>query len=238
MNQSAAGRTVLVTGGTGALGRTVVTRLARDGAAVHVPWVVEAEKKGVEKEFASASGGIRLHRCDVTSEGEIQALFRDIDAAGEGIDVLANIVGGFAYGPVEQTDVATWERMMRLNATTAFLCSRAAVPGMKARRWGRIITVSSAPAVNRGGANLSAYSASKAAVLNFTESLAKELAAWNITVNAIVPTVIDTPANRKSNPGADTSTWLQPGQIADVIAFLAGESAGIVSGTAVNLTRG
>lgn len=238
MNPAGAGRTILVTGGTGALGRAVVTRFARDGATVHVPWVVEPEMREVEKEFASASREIRLHRCDVTSEAEVQTLVRDIEAAGQGIDVVANLVGGFAYASLEQTDVATWDRMMRLNVTTAFLCSRAAVPGMKARRWGRIIMVSSAPAVNRGGANLSAYSASKAAVLNFSESLAKELGAWNITVNAIVPTVIDTPANRKSNPAADTSTWLKPEEIADVIAFLASESAGIVSGTAVNLTRG
>lgn len=238
MNPAGAGRTILVTGGTGALGRAVVTRFARDGATVHVPWVVEPEMREVEKGFASASREIRLHRCDVTSEAEVQTLVRDIEAAGQGIDVVANLVGGFACASLEQTDVATWDRMMRLNVTTAFLCSRAAVAGMKARRWGRIITVSSAPAVNRGGANLGAYSASKAAVLNFSESLAKELGAWNITVNAIVPTVIDTPANRKSNPAADTSTWLKPEEIADVIAFLASESAGIVSGTAVNLTRG
>jgi len=231
-------RVVLVTGGTGALGRAVVARFARDGATVHVPWVVEAEMREVEKEFAAVSRTIHLRRCDVTSETDVQGLFREIEATGQGIDVLASIVGGFAFGSIEQTDVATWDRMMRLNATTAYLCARAAVPGMKARRWGRIITVSSAPAVNHGGANLGAYAASKAAVLNFSESLAKELGSWNITVNSIVPTVIDTPANRKSSPGADTSTWLKPEEIADVVAFLAGEPARIISGTAVNLTRG
>ena len=231
------GRCVLVTGGTGALGRAVVARFARDGSTVHVPWIVEAEAKDAEREF-SALGGVHLHRCDVTSESEVQALFRTIGAGGTGVEVLANVVGGFAFGALEQTDTATWERMLRLNATTAFLCSRAAVPGMKAKRWGRIINVSSAPALNRGGANLSAYAAAKAAVLNLSESLAKELAPWSITVNAIVPTVIDTAANRKANPDADTATWLEADEIADVIAFLASNGAGIVSGTAVNLTRG
>jgi len=139
---------------------------------------------------------------------------------------------------LEQTDLAAWERMLRLNATSAFLCCRAAVVGMKTRKKGRIINVSSAPAVNHGGPHISAYSASKAAVQNLTESLAKELGASNITVNAIVPTVIDTEANRKANPGADTSTWLKPEEIAEVVAFLAGDAAGIVSGSAINLTRG
>jgi NAD(P)-dependent dehydrogenase (short-subunit alcohol dehydrogenase family) len=226
-----------VTGGTGALGRAVVARFARDGSVVHVPWVAEAEVEEVKGQFSSL-GGVHLHQCDVTSDAEVQNLFRTIGADGRGVEVLANVVGGFAYGSLEQTDPATWERMLRLNATTAFLCSRAAVPEMKVKRWGRIINVSSAPAVNRGGANLSAYAAAKAAVLNLSESLAKELAPWRITVNAIVPTVIDTPANRKSTPGADTSTWLKPEEIADVIAFLASDAAGIVNGTAVNLARG
>lgn len=231
-------RCVLVTGGTGALGRAVVLRFARDGAVVHVPWVVETEVREVELHLGDALRNVHLHRCDVTSDSEVQALFEAIRGTGRTIEVLANIVGGFVYGALEQTEPPAWERMLRLNATSAFLCSRAAVPDMKAKRWGRIITVSSAPAVNHGGANISAYSAAKAAVLNLSESLAKELVAWSITVNAIVPTVIDTPANRRATPGADTSTWLKPEAIADVVAFLASEAAAIVSGTAVNLTRG
>jgi len=229
---------VLVTGGTGALGRAVVSRFVRDGAAVHVPWVVEAEARELERQLGGLSRSVRLHRCDVTVDADVGTLIKAIEAEGRGVDVLANIVGGFAYGAVEQTEPAAWDRMMRLNATSAFLCTRAVVPAMKARRWGRIINVSSAPAVNHGAANLSAYAASKAAVLNLAESLAKELAAWNITVNAIVPTVIDTPANRKAEPGANTATWLKPEEIADVVAFLASEAAGVVSGSAVNLTRG
>jgi NAD(P)-dependent dehydrogenase (short-subunit alcohol dehydrogenase family) len=151
---------------------------------------------------------------------------------------LVNLVGGFAMAPVEGTERAAWERMLQLNATSAFLCIRAAVPAMKAARAGRIVNVSSAPALNRGAEKMSAYSAAKAAVLNLTESLAKELAPWAITVNAIVPSVIDTPANRQASPGADRATWLQPAEVAEVIGFLASEAAGIVTGTAVNLSRG
>ena len=238
MSGPASTRCVLVTGGTGALGRAVVARFARDGATVHVPWVVEAEVQEIEQQLGAAFQRVHLHRCDVTADQEVQTLFAAIKARGRSVEVLANIVGGFVYGSLEQTDAATWERMLRLNATSAFLCTRAAAPDMKARGWGRIVTVSSAPAVNHGGANVAAYSASKAAVLNLSESLAKELVAWNITVNSIVPTVIDTPANRKANPDANTTTWLKPEEIADVVAFLASDAAGIVNGTAVNLTRG
>ena len=92
--------------------------------------------------------------------------------------------------------------------------------------------------MNHGGANLSAYAAAKAAVLTLSESLAKELAPWGITVNALVPTVIDTPANRKASPTADVSTWLQPGEIAEVVHFLATDGASAVSGGAINLYRG
>lgn len=233
-----ASRCVLVTGGTGALGRAVVKRFLQEGATVHVPWVSEPELRDVERHLGDTFRRTVMHRCDVTTDAEVGSLFRAIRDSGATVDVLANIVGGFVHGAVEETPPDAWERMLRVNATSAFLCSRAAIPDMKAKRWGRIITVSSAPAVNHGAANLSAYSAAKAAVLNLTESLAKELVGSSITVNSIVPTVIDTPANRSGSPGADTSTWLAPQDIAGVIAFLASDAAGIVTGTAVNLSRG
>jgi NAD(P)-dependent dehydrogenase (short-subunit alcohol dehydrogenase family) len=109
---------------------------------------------------------------------------------------------------------------------------------MKRHAWGRIINVSSAPAVNHGAANLAAYSAAKAAVLNFSESLAKELGQWNVTVNVLVPTVIDTAANRAANPGADTSSWVKPEEIAAVVEFLAADESAAVTGSAINLSRG
>jgi NAD(P)-dependent dehydrogenase (short-subunit alcohol dehydrogenase family) len=232
------GRTVLVTGGTGALGRAVVRRFAEAGGGVHVPWIVENEVAELERALGDAFKSVRLHHKDVTSEEQVAALFRDVEEDSGQVDVLANIVGGFAAASLEDTNAETWYRMVRLNVTSVFFCSRAAVPGMKARRWGRIINVSSAPAINHGSANLSAYSAAKAAVLNLSESLAKELAPWNVTVNALVPSVIDTAANRKANPDADASRWLKPEEIANVIEFLASDAAAVVTGTAVNLSRG
>jgi NAD(P)-dependent dehydrogenase (short-subunit alcohol dehydrogenase family) len=128
--------------------------------------------------------------------------------------------------------------MMAMNATSAFLCCKYAAPFLKASGSGRIVNVAAQPALGRGASNMSAYSASKTAVLNLTYSLSQELVRDGITVNAIVPSTIDTPANRASMPDADRSTWLAPEAIAGVIAFLASDAAGIVTGTAVNLSLG
>jgi len=231
-------RTVLITGGTGALGRAVVKHFLDTGSAVHVPWIVESEVKELQSLMGAEFPRVFLHRCDVTSEEQVSQLFNSIRGQKAQIDILVNLVGGFAFAPLENTSADDWERLFRMNVTSAFLCSRAALPSMKATRWGRIVNVSSAPALNHGAAKLSAYAASKAAVQGLTESLAKEVVSWGITVNAIVPTVIDTAANRRATPEADTSTWLKSEEIAEVIGFLTSDGAAIVSGGAINLYRG
>jgi NAD(P)-dependent dehydrogenase (short-subunit alcohol dehydrogenase family) len=233
-------RTVLITGGTGALGRAVVKHFVEHGSVVHVPWIAEPEVAELRALLGAAFPRVVLHRYDVTSESQVSELFGKIEnpQSGGGIGILVNLVGGFTFAPLENTTTDDWDRMFRMNVTSAFLCCRAALPSMKAAHWGRIVNVSSAPALNHGAAKLSAYAASKAAVLNFTESLAKEVVSWGITVNAIVPTVIDTTANRRGTPQADTSTWLKPEEIAEVIGFLVSDHAAIVSAGAINLYRG
>lgn len=237
MMETLEGRVALVTGGTGALGRAVVARLATGGADVHASWVTEAEVT----DFAAALGRrvqrVHLRRSDVTDPASVDQLVTGVTESAGRLDILANIVGGFAFASLEETAPAVWQRMLALNATSAFLCCRAAAPVMRRRRWGRIVNVAAVPALERGAAGMSAYAASKAAVLNLTYSLARELAPHGITVNAIVPSTIDTPANRKAMPEADTSTWLAPDEIAEVIAFLASDRAAAVTGTAVNLSR-
>lgn len=227
-----AGRHALVTGGTGALGRAVAQRLHTEGAVVHVSWVSEKERD----EFVAAHGGaapVTLHRADVTDARSVDALFAETGP----VDMLANVVGGFALASLAETSPELWRKMLALNATSAFLCSRAAAVGMRHAHRGRIVNVAAQPALDRGAASMSAYAASKAAVLNLTYSLARELAPDGITVNAIVPSVIDTAANRAAMPDADRTTWLAPEEIAGVIAFLGSEDAAIVTGTAVNLSR-
>jgi 3-oxoacyl-[acyl-carrier protein] reductase len=238
MSGSLADSVALVTGGTGALGRAVVRRLLDEGAMVHVSWVIADEVAQLKALLGADAGRIALHQADVSDAASAHQLLADVAGPSGRMHVLANLVGGFAYASLDQTDPVTWQRMIAMNATTAFLCSRYAVPFMRAAGRGRIVNVAAAPALGRGAANMSAYSASKSAVLNLTYSLSQELVRDRITVNAIVPSTIDTPANRASMPGADRSTWLEPADIAGVIAFLTSDAAGSVTGTAVNLSRG
>ena len=228
----------LVTGGTGALGRSVVRRLVEAGAQVHVTWRSEEETR----EFATYLGGqakpVVLHRADVTQPAEVASLFEGLGADPGRLDILACVVGGFTAGPLEDTTPEAWGQMMTVNATSAFLCCRAAVSLLRGSGGGRIILVAARPALERGAANMSAYAASKSAVLSLSQSLAKELARDRITVNAIVPSIIDTAANRAAMPRADRSTWLAPEEIAEVVAFLASDAAAIVTGAALSLSRG
>ena len=228
-------RVALITGGTGALGRAVVRRFLDDGAEVHVSWVVAREVDDLKAFLGADAGRVRLHEADVSDAAAVQRLMAEV---GGRLGILANLVGGFAYASLDDTDPATWQKMLAMNATSAFFCCKYAVPHMRAGGFGRIVNVAAAPALGRGAANMSAYSASKSAVLNLTYSLSHELARDGITVNAIVPSTIDTPANRASMPQADRSTWLAPADIAGVVAFLASDAAGIVTGTAVNLSKG
>jgi NAD(P)-dependent dehydrogenase (short-subunit alcohol dehydrogenase family) len=238
MGQELAGKGVLVTGGTGALGTAVVHAFVDAGAHVTVSWVSERERDALLGGLGPSGDRVRVERADVTDPESVATLCAASARPTGQLDVLAQLVGGFAFGPIAETDPKTWQRMLALNATSTFLCAREAVKRMRLQRRGRIVTVAAMPAVNRGAADMSAYAASKAAVLNLTQSLAKELVADGITVNAIVPTTIDTPANRAAMPDADASTWLAPSAIAEVVLWLASESAGIVTGTAVMLSNG
>ena len=232
------GRVVLVTGGTGALGRAVVRRFLEAGDRVHCASRSEEDARGLVTLLGDRAGDVVMHAADVADEASVHGLFGKVERRDGPVEVLANIVGGFAYAPIGETDIEVWDRMIAINATSAFLCCRAAAPSMRDCGWGRMVNVASPPALRPGAANMSAYAASKAAVLNLTYSLAQELASVSITVNAIVPSIIDTDANRQAMADADTSGWLQPDEVAEIVEFLASERAGIVTGTAVNLSRG
>ncbi len=150
------------------------------------------------------------------------------------VDILVNVAGGFrAGGPVHEMDEEIWDFMMNINAKTAFLLSAAVARSMVARQGGgRIVNIGARAALN-GVPTLSAYSASKSAVLRLTESMAGELMPYGITVNAVMPSVIDTPQNRAGDPSADHSKWVTPQSIAEVILFLVSDSARDISGAAI-----
>jgi NAD(P)-dependent dehydrogenase (short-subunit alcohol dehydrogenase family) len=228
------GRIAIVTGGAGALGRATNRALLDAGATVIT---TDTHAHGMHDLAASFPDDLRARfttiEADVATEEGAAAVVRRATEAYGGLDILVNIVGGYAGGPhIAETDLATWQQQITLNATTAFLMARAAIPAMQPGARGRIINVSSRVA-RTSPAGLGAYAVSKAAVITLTEVLANEGRDDGITVNAIMPSVIDTPANRRDMPDADFAAWVRPEQIGAVIRFLASDESGIISGAAI-----
>jgi NAD(P)-dependent dehydrogenase (short-subunit alcohol dehydrogenase family) len=225
---AAAGRSVLIGGGTGALGRALVRGFLDAGDRVVVPWIVAAESEAMRRDFAAAlrDGRLALLEADVAEESGSAAAVK----AAEPLVVLVNAAGGFAGGPpLWETPLESWDAMYRINLRTAVALSRAAAPGLRARGAGCIVNVASAATVGRP-AGLAAYTASKLGVVALTETLQKELAESGVRVNAVVPTTIDTPANRQAMPDADFSGWTPPEAIARVVLWLASDAAATVRG--------
>jgi NAD(P)-dependent dehydrogenase (short-subunit alcohol dehydrogenase family) len=221
-------RGVLVTGGTGALGRALVDAFLAAGDRVVVPWIVPAEAEAARAAWRDvlAAGRAQLVEADVSEEAGAAAAA----AAAGAVDVLVNGVGGFAGGPpLDETSLEVWDRMYRMNLRTAAACCRAVLPGMRARRRGVVVSVASQAAF-AAPAGLAAYAASKAGVVTLTRALQEEVAALGIRVHAVVPSTIDTPANRAAMPDADFSAWTPPAKIAGVVLWLASEAASSVRG--------
>jgi NAD(P)-dependent dehydrogenase (short-subunit alcohol dehydrogenase family) len=217
-------RVVLITGAAGALGRAVAAHFAQAGATLALLDVV-------------AIDGPHLSRtCDLTDAASCREVVAAIEQSLGPIDVLANIAGGFAMGEaVHETTDDTWNFLMGLNAHSVLNMARAVVPGMLARGSGRIVNIGAGPG-QHGVAQLGAYSASKSVVIRLTESMAGELRDHGINVNCILPSVIDTPANRQSMPDADFAKWVTPEAMAKVIAFLASDAAAPIHGAALPVT--
>jgi 3-oxoacyl-[acyl-carrier protein] reductase len=215
------GKIVVVTGASGALGRVVAASALAKGARVagidHAASAVNATSEHLDL------GGV-----DLT---DAAAAKKAIDAAishfGR-LDALINIAGGFAFETTFEGDPKTWQRMYALNVMTALNASRSAIPHLTKSNAGRIINVGAMGAL-QSGAGMGPYAASKAGVHRLTEALAAE---WKgkITVNAVLPSIIDTPANRSSMPGADFAKWVRPEELAEVILFLASDAASAVTG--------
>jgi len=220
-----ADQTVIVTGGTGALGRAVVGTLLAAGARCRVPYVVDAEAAT----FPHKDGVTLVPRCELTNEDDIARLYDGVTDLWASI----HIAGGFAMGPVAETDKAGMLHMLNMNFVSCYLCCRAAVQGFGAAG-GRIVNVAARPGIEpRLGAGMAPYAASKAAVAAFTQALAAEVAGRGILVNAIAPSIIDTPANRAAMPKADHAGWPKPAEIAATIAFLASAENKVTTGGVV-----
>jgi len=219
---------VLVAGGTGALGGAVLRELLDRGHPVTATWVEEREHDRVETELGEHDG-LSLVQADLMDPEAVGAAVESVD----GLGAVVNLVGGFASGPrVHETEPDDWEKLLRLNLRPGFLLARAAMPRLIDRGGGAYVGVSARPAL-RPFAGAAAYVTGKAAVLAFVQALDADYRNDGIRANAVLPSVIDTPANRAATPDADFSKWVQPAEIAKVIAFLVSDDSSVTSGAAV-----
>jgi NAD(P)-dependent dehydrogenase (short-subunit alcohol dehydrogenase family) len=225
---------VLVTGGTGGLGREVTMAFLEAGATIVVTYQVAEEFAAVvaaaQRIGAAPPAGVRV---DVTDAQTVEKFIAETVAKHGRLDILVNTVGGYAGGTnLWEVDARTYDKMLQLNLKAGFVLARAVVPQMIRQNRGWIVNIASKAAFDHaaGGA---LYAASKAAALALMDSLAADVKPYNINVNTVVPSIIDTAANRKAMPGADFSKWPKPEEIARVILFLCSEEARVIHGAAI-----
>ena len=222
-------RGVLVAGGTGALGAAVLRELLEAGRSVTATWILDEERDRTMAEIGDDHPELTLVKADLF---EVEGAEAAVMATGD-LGAVVNLVGGYAAGPlVDETDPDEFERMLRLNLRPGFLLARAAMPRLVAAGGGAYVGVSARPAL-RPFAGAAAYVTAKAAVLAFVQALDADYRGEGVRANAIVPSVIDTPANRAAEPDADHSKWVQPEQIARVVRFLVSDDAAVTSGGAI-----
>lgn len=215
-------RNIVVTGGMGVLGQAVVRRLIADGARIAVLDRVPPSNGSLDASFV-------LGNIDLSDEAGCADAFARAHAALGKLDSVINVAGGFAWEKMEGGSLDTWDRMYHMNVRTAVASCRAALPYLLESGFGRIVNVG-ALAAQKAGVGMGAYAAAKSGVARLTESLAEELKDRGITVNAVLPSIIDTPANRTDMPEADVSRWVAPDKLAGVIAFLLSDDASVVTG--------
>jgi NAD(P)-dependent dehydrogenase (short-subunit alcohol dehydrogenase family) len=214
------GRVVVITGAAGGLGQVVTPAFSRAGATV-----VAVERHGRPER----TDGVLTIFGDVSDEADVRRLVAEVIQHAGRIDCLVNLVGAFEAGRITETDLSVWQKMLTLNLTSAFLLSKTVAAHMVQRRAGRILHIAAHAALNPfpGAA---AYIVAKSGLVALIRVLALELKDSGICVNGVLPSTIDTPANRKSMPQADFSQWVKPESIAQILVFLASEEAGSING--------
>jgi NAD(P)-dependent dehydrogenase (short-subunit alcohol dehydrogenase family) len=222
-------RHVVVTGGTGALGTAVVGALIEAGATCHVPYRSEDEAQRFPHRGHKSVTLVALG--DLSDEAAVNAFYGGIARLWASI----HIAGGFAFAPIEKSDKALLMGQIESNLVSACLCSRAAIGAFRqAGHGGRIVNVAARPALEpRGGAGMTAYTATKAGLAGFTQALAEEVAKDGIWVNAVAPSIMDTPANRAAMPKADFAAWPKVEEVAATIVFLASPENAVTRGAIV-----
>lgn len=222
---SLAGKACIVTGGAGALGLAVCKALSGAGAKVIAidHGVVPAEQPGI--------GGV-----DLSDPVKAKAAIDKAVAEMGGLYALVNVAGGFRWEKIVGGAIETWDKLYTMNLKTAVCACQAALPHLEKAKAGRIVNIGAGAAAKSAGSGMGPYTASKAGVAKLTEALAEEVKADGITVNAILPSIIDTAANRKDMTDADFSKWVKPEQIAALIAFLLSEEASAITGASIPIS--
>lgn len=226
-----AGRVVAITGAFGVLGQAVAKAAAAQGARLALIDFAKAAPAG----SPAGDDVLVLGGVDLTDALQSGAAMDAVADRFGGIDALLNIAGGFTWETLQDGSIQSWPAMYRLNVLTAANACRAAVPHLKRSAAGRIVNVGSAAAL-KAGMGMGAYAAAKAGVHSLTQALAEELKGDNVTVNAVLPSIIDTPTNRADMPDADFAAWVAPGDLAAVMLFLASEAAVAVTGALTPVT--
>jgi len=221
-------RVAAITGAHGVLGRAVVEAAMARGLKVALIDHARGE--------TTPDGALELSGVDLTDAGQARTAMHKVVETFGCLDIVLNIAGGFVWQKVDDAEPA-WDRMFAINVKTALNAARAALPNLTQSPDGRIVNVGSAAAL-KSGVGMAAYTASKSGVHRLTESLAEELKDTSVTVNAVLPSIIDTPANRKDMPEADFPSWVSPTDIARVIAFLISGEARAVTGASLPVSRG
>jgi len=215
-------RVVVVTGGFGALGRALADVLNEQGARVAL-----VDRTQPPAHAQDSDRRLSLGNTDLGVAGAAQRSFARVVQRWQRIDGLVNVAGGFAWETLAEGSLDTWDRLYAINLRSAVAASQAALPHLKAG--GRIVNVGALAALKAAG-GMGAYAASKAGVMRFTEALAEELKDRGVTVNAVLPSIIDSPANRADMPSADFDRWVTPRALSRVVAFLLSDDAAAITG--------
>ena len=229
------GKTALITGGTGALGQIVAETFLRDGCRVATSYLFEDELKRLPPAFTK---NIFIVRADVTEDEDVAALFHQVGKKFGRVDILINIVGGFLPRcDLREVKTKDWDHMMNINLRSVFLCSREFLEKLGESPDGRIINMAAMP-VFRPTPGRAPYAVSKAGVVMLTQVLGEELKGRNITANAIAPSILKTDANVKSMPKEDSSKWVSPTAVAEMMMLLCSENGQSINGTCIPIFGG
>ena len=225
---------VLLTGGTGGLGQGILPSVISQGGLITIPYRDESDANSVREMLTQKQlEQVTLVKADLTEESNVSQIVKEM----EKVEVLIHLVGGFDMGEIHQYSLADWQKTFSINLLTTFLTCKYCLQSMRESNYGRIVTIGSRGAVNPEP-KLAAYSAAKAGVVALTQAIAKETKELNITANTVLPSVLDTPANRDAMGEENTDKWVKPASLAKVICFLASEAAQDISGAAIPVYGG